>query len=59
MVKRKTIQRAALSAALSLCIAGGAYGPRAMFAAGVQFSITDPAWGAAPKVGGGFVGWVC
>ena len=25
MVKRKTIQRAALSAALSLCIAGGAY----------------------------------
>ena len=25
MVKRKTIQRAALSVALSVCIAGGAY----------------------------------
>ena len=42
-------------------IAGGADGPRATFAAGVQFSITDPAWGhggGAPKVGVlGCAGW--
>ena len=28
-------------------IGGGADGPRATFAAGVQFAITDPAWGKA------------
>ncbi len=47
-------------------IAGGAKGQRATFAASVQFSITDPAWGGsgAPKVGlwGGVgvcrLGWV-